>query len=264
MKSPGKDILFAAVICGCSLLSLGQEMVPVHGHQLFLICEGPSAGPTVILMAGGGGTMKIWDKVQPQVATFARVCSYDRAGLGESSAIKEPQSAAEIADDLAVLLETAHVPTPYILVGHSIGGIYVREYDKQEDSKVSAMVLIDSSHEEQIWRFAKTMPEALSEYPQWRDTKAMSAQGFLPPDEHLDWHFSKPLIVLEKGIPPEPVWHEMQEDLAKRSPEGKLVIATHSRHYIQKDDPEMVIGSIRTVLAQSVHKQPMDKKDLVR
>jgi pimeloyl-ACP methyl ester carboxylesterase len=259
MKSPGKDILVAAAICGCSLLSLGQELVPVHGHQLFLSCEGPSAGPTVILMAGGGGTMKIWDKVQPQVATFARVCSYDRAGLGESSTIKEPQSAAEIADDLAALLETAHVPTPYILVVHSIGGLYVRKYDKQEDSKVSAMVLIDSSHEEQIWRFAKAMPEALSEYPQWRNTKVMSAQGFLPPDEHLDWHFSKPLIVLEKGIPPEPVWHEMQEDLARRSPEGKLVIATHSKHYIQKDDPELVIESIRTVLAQSVHKQPTDK-----
>jgi thioesterase domain-containing protein len=257
MKSPRKDFLFAVVICGCSLTSLGQGLVSVHGHQLFLTCEGPSAGPTVILMAGGGGTTKIWDKVQSQVATFVRVCSYDRAGLGESRAIKEPQSAAEIADDLAALLETVHVPTPYILVGHSIGGLYVRKYDEQEDSKVSAMVLIDSSHEEQIWRFAKTMPEALSEYPQWRNTKVMSAQGFLPPDVHLDWHFSKPLIVLEKGIPPEPVWHEMQEDLAQRSPEGKLVIATQSRHYIQKDDPELVIESIRTVLTQS--KAALDK-----
>jgi hypothetical protein len=120
MKSLRKDFLFTFVLCGGSLISLGQGLVSVHGHQLFLSCEGPSASPTVILMAGGGGgggTTKIWDKVQPQVTTFARMCSYDRAGLGESSAIKEPQSAAEIADDLAALLETVHVPTPYILVG---------------------------------------------------------------------------------------------------------------------------------------------------
>jgi len=238
-------------------LPSGQELVQVHGHQLFLNCEGPAFGPTVVLMAGGGGnTSNVWDKVQPQVATFARVCSYDRAGLGKSGAINKPQSAEDIADDLAVLLETAHVPLPYILVGHSIGGLYVRKYDEQHDSRVAAMVLVDSSHEEQIWRFAKSEPEALSEYPEWKNIAAMSAQGFLPPNQHLSWHFTKPLIVLEKSIPPEPVWNEMQEDLATRSPLGRLVLVPHSRHYIQKDNPELVIQSVRTALDQSTTTQP--------
>jgi len=79
------------------------------------------------------------------------------------------------------------------------------------------MVLLDSSHEEQIWRFAKGEPDALKEYPRWQDKQYMLSLGFLHPGEHLKWRFTKPLIVIEHGIPPEPLWHEMQLDLASRS-----------------------------------------------
>ena len=254
MKRSGRILLLAIAAFGFPFFSFGQE-INVNGHQLFLSCDGSAPGPTVILMAGGGGTTTIWDKVQPGVSRFAKVCSYDRAGLGESSKIDHAQSVGQIADDLAALLKAAQVRPPYVMVGHSIGGIYVRKYDEEHDAEVAGMVLIDSSHEEQIWRFAKSEPEALAEYPDWKDRSAMSAQGFLPPEERLDWHFTKPLIVIEHGIPPEPVWHDMQEDLARRSPQGKLITATHNSHYIQKQNPELVIEAIRTVLSQSVQAQ---------
>ena len=247
MKYPIAIVLLVWMGVACR----GQELVPVNGHTLFLDCQGTASGPTVILLAGGGGTTSTWDKVQPEIAAFARVCSYDRAGLGRSSPIREEQSADQIIDDLAALLTQAHLPPPYVLVGHSIGGLYARKFDERYDAKVAGMVLIDSSHEEQIWRFAKDEPEALSEYPKWKDAAAMASEGFLPPDERLQWHFSKPLIVLEHGIPPEPVWHAMQVDLASRSPKGKLITATQSSHYIQKLQPDLVIQSVRTVLSES-------------
>lgn len=222
----------------------------VHGHRLWLDCQGQQSAPTVILIAGGGGTTATWDKVQPEVARFARVCSYDRAGLGKSSADRESQSANGIADDLEALLKKARVHPPYVVVGHSIGGLYARRFDERHDREVAGMVLLDSSHEEQIWRFAESEPEALKEYPQWRDAAAMSAQGFLPPGKHLTWKFKKPLIVIEHGIPPEPVWHLMQEDLASRSLKSEFLTATGSSHYIQKIQPVLVIKSIRSVIAK--------------
>lgn len=229
----------------------GQVSVAVNGRNLFLDCMGNATGPTVILLAGGGGTTATWDKVQPAISRFARVCSYDRAGLGKSSAIHEPQPANQIVDDLTALLKNAHVLPPYILVGHSIGGLYARQFDERYDSEVAGMVLLDSSHEEQIWRFAKDEPSALSEYPDWKDDTAMEAEGFLPPGKHLQWHFSKPLIVIEHGIPDEPVWHAMQKDLAARSPRGRLIAATKSSHYIQNLQPDLVIESIQTVLSEA-------------
>jgi pimeloyl-ACP methyl ester carboxylesterase len=251
MKILGRSLMLVLVVIGIGASLCGQGLISANGHKLFLDCRGIASGPTVVLLAGGGGTTSTWDKVQPQVAAFARVCSYDRAGLGKSGALDEPQSANEIVDDLAALLLAAHLPKPYVLAGHSIGGLYARKFDERYDSQVAGIVLVDSAHEEQIWRFAKGEPGALAEYPDWKNNTAMSAQGFLPPEQHSQWHFTKPLIVLEHGIPPEPVWHAMQEDLASRSPEGKLIKAKESSHYIQKLQPQLVIDSIRTIVSRS-------------
>lgn len=254
MKTIATVVQLVLIAIATSVSLFGQGLTTVNGNKLFLDCRGTAAGPTVILLAGGGGTTTTWDKVQPQVSTFARVCSYDRAGLGQSSEIQKVQSADEIVDDLVSLLKSAGITPPYILVGHSIGGLYARKFDQRFDSQVAAMVLVDSSHEEQIWRFAKSEPDALKEYPGWQDSAMMSARGFLPPNDRLQWHFTKPLIVLEHGIPPEPVWHEMQKDLASRSPQGELITATQSSHYIQKLQPALVIESIHTVSSKSISK----------
>lgn len=232
-------------------VSCSAQTFQVHGRTLFLNCTGNAPGPTVILVSGAGGTSEIWQQVQPQIAHFARVCSYDRAGLGKSTRISVPQTVNEIVNDLNELLTAAKIPPPYVLVGHSIGGIYIRSYDQRFDGQVAAMVLVDSSHEEQIWRFAANDPKFLDEYPEWKDTLAMKLQGFLPPHQPLQWHFSKPLIVLEHGVPPEPTWHALQVDLASRSPLGKLKTAEHSDHFIQLNQPDLVIDSVHEVLRQA-------------
>lgn len=230
-------------------------MFNVNGHRLYLDCRGKPSDLTVVLIAGGGGNTETWDKVQTPISQFTHVCSYDRQGLGKSDPLKDgsPQSVGQIVSDLEVLLRTAKISPPYILVGHSIGGLYARAFDSKYDRQVAGMVLLDSAHEEQIWRFARSEPDALTEYPRWHDRQFMVSQGFLPPDQRLVWHFSKPLIVIEHGIPPEPVWHEMQEDLASRSPKAQFITATHSSHYIQKLQPQLVIDALRSITAKSEH-----------
>lgn len=244
-----KRIVAAVLVALAGSVTYGQ-LIAVGEHRLFLNCQGAAKGATVILMAGGVDTTETWDKVQEPISHFARVCSYDRLGVGRSDSLPkgQAQSVSAILSDLAGLLEAATIRPPYILVGHSIGGLYARAYDRQHDVQIAGMVLIDSSHEEQIWRFAQSEPAALTEYPRWRDETFMLSQGFLPPGRHLEWTFTKPLVVLEHGRPPEPVWHAMQEDLASRSPRSHLVTATESSHYIQKLQPTLVIDAIAEVI----------------
>src|SRR4051812_7122411 len=106
-----------------------HRLISIGDRRLSIDCDAnPSSTATVLLLAGGGRTAKDWSKVQPAVSKFARVCSYDRAGLGESEKTAKPQSAAEIVDDLHALLEAAGEKPPYVLVGHSVAGIYCRRF----------------------------------------------------------------------------------------------------------------------------------------
>ena len=95
------------------------SLVDVGGHKLHLRCSGQGE-PTVVLEAGLSSPALVWSLVQPQVAAFARVCSYDRAGYGWSDTGPKPRSAERIADELHRLLINANVPGPYVLVGHSL------------------------------------------------------------------------------------------------------------------------------------------------
>lgn len=241
--------LLAIVFTLCVPLSAFSQTFSTNGHQLYLHCEGKSDISTVVLIAGGGGTTDTWNKVQTPISQFTRVCSYDRLGLGRSDPLQpdSQQTVAQIVSDLEALLRAGGISPPYLLVGHSIGGLYARAFDEQFDSQVMGMVLLDSSHEEQIWRFAQSEPDALKEYPRWQDRQYMLSQGFLPPGEHLKWNFSKPLIVIEHGLPPEPVWHAMQLDLASRSSHSRFITATHSSHYIQKLQPQLVIDVVHSM-----------------
>jgi len=130
------------------------ELVDIGAYQLHLYCTGDlshtdETSPTVILEAGSGLPALTWYLVQKEVGGFARVCSYDRAGYGWSEPASGPLSPNQVAVDLHKLLETASVPGPYILVGHSAGGYYVRAYSDQYPSEVVGMVLVDAAYEKQ-------------------------------------------------------------------------------------------------------------------
>ena len=120
------------------------QLIDVGGHRLHLHCTG-SGSPTVVLEPGLGGSSSDLGWIAPAVARDSRVCVYDRAGRGWSDAASGPQDGAHIAADLHTLLDRAHVRGPYVLAGHSFGGLYVLSFAAQFPDQVAGMVLLDST-----------------------------------------------------------------------------------------------------------------------
>jgi pimeloyl-ACP methyl ester carboxylesterase len=134
------------------------ELIDVGGYKMHIDCEGQGT-PTVILESGLGDSFFSWQKVQPKIAQFTRVCSYDRAGLGYSDTSPHPRTSKVFAEELHTLLHNAGIPAPYVLAGHSMGGFDVRLYASLYRTEVAGVVLIDSSHPEQ----QKRLPPALND-----------------------------------------------------------------------------------------------------
>ena len=120
------------------------QLIDVGGHRLHLNCTG-SGSPTVVLEPGGGGMSSSLGWITPGVARATRVCVYDRAGRGWSEPAGAPQDGARIATDLHTLLHRANVPGPYVLAGHSFGGLYVLAFADRYPDEVAGMVLVDST-----------------------------------------------------------------------------------------------------------------------
>jgi len=121
------------------------RLVDIGGRKLHLNCTG-KGDPTVILMAGGGAFSIDWALVQPKVAENARVCSYDRAGLGWSDPGPSEETVEETVDDLHALLQASGEHGPYILIGASIGGIFIQAYQRAFPKDVAALVFSNSSN----------------------------------------------------------------------------------------------------------------------
>jgi len=153
----------------------------------------------VILEQGLGGISSAWALVQPEVAKVTRVCSYDRAGMGWSDSSPEPRDAQHIAQELHTLLRNANIPGPYVLVGWSFGGLYVREYAGQYGDGVVGLVLLDSSHPDQ-WT---STPEGQAQFesnakiysvaPALARLGVMRVMGLLQPASGLPTPYSEAL-----------------------------------------------------------------------
>jgi pimeloyl-ACP methyl ester carboxylesterase len=262
----------------------------------------------VILEAGLLSRSDIWSRdthgpegqrtmVLPSVAAFTRVCAYDRPGtIGEvdadldpdgplfspsrSDPVPQPRTAREMAADLHALLGAAGVPSPYVLVGHSAGGLVVRLYASTYPNAVVGMVLVDATPEDVWLRFQEALTPA-----QWTEFTALTVtnrelEEAYPEAERLwtaplaqDASTSQvrqaqmesplrpmPLVVLSHGIPfaaPFPGWPSdtmegimlaLQDDLVRLVPGARHVIATESGHDIHQDQPELVIEAIQQVV----------------
>ena len=125
-------------------VAMRGQLVDVGPYRLHLECTG-SRGPTVILEPGAGGSAASGKLVTPGVAGDTRVCVYDRAGRGWSDPAASPPDGAQIATDLHRLLDRANVPGPYVLAGHSFGGLYVRTFAAKYPEEVAGLVLVDST-----------------------------------------------------------------------------------------------------------------------
>ncbi len=218
-----------------------------------------------------------------QVARFTRVCAYDRPGtfldadhLGRSTPVPMPRTARDLVSDLHALLQTAHVAGPYVFAAHSFGGIFARLYVSTYPNEIVGMVLVDALSEKvrtgltpEQWKlyvnfgFTKRTP-GLEKY---KDIETLDVNASLDQMEKAasaEPLRPMPLFVLTQGQPfdlspwqPLPAdfpgalnkaWHAAQDALATLAPNAKHKIATNSSHYIQAQEPQLVIDAIKQVV----------------
>jgi pimeloyl-ACP methyl ester carboxylesterase len=201
-----------------------------------------------------------WHLVQPEVARHTQACSYDRVGLGGSDPGQEHATALDAVRELKTLLTNAGIEAPYILVGHSLGGMYMRLYADLYSDEVLGLVLVDSSHPESFSRNAAILPtespedsESMKFYREWFNNTS--------PDPTLYPHLFEfgslgdlPLIVLTSSykkraedFPVElsalfdQIWVELHGELAQLSSNTTHILTAESGHFIHQDQPELVI-----------------------
>lgn len=138
---------------------MAGRRVHVGGYRLHLDCRGEGS-PAVILEAAILDIGLTWAKVQREVASFTRACSYDRAGLGRSERGPRPRTVRVMVEELRALLGAAGVPPPYVLVGHSFGALISRLYAHRHPEDVAGIVMVDGAHEDQLRRFPDTVRAA--------------------------------------------------------------------------------------------------------
>jgi pimeloyl-ACP methyl ester carboxylesterase len=272
------------------------QMVDVGGYQLHIDCTG-NGSPTVVIEAALGDWSASWSSwVQPEVAKTTRVCTYDRAGMGYSEAGPLPRTAEQFTKELHTLLQRANIQGPYVLVGHSMGGLPVRLFAHEYASDVAGVVFIESMNP----RAAKLSAADTPPPPTARDSSlsilTLSARiglvrllagplgltsGFSPEVQHAYTAFTvtprsfqtqqdegmgmpisfiqagtvttlgdTPLIVLSRGLDPDPEWQAMQTDLLHLSSHSQQLIADKSDHNIQLEQPDTAVTAITMMVTQ--------------
>jgi len=263
--------MIALVVAALLATAATDRLVDAGGVTLHIRCAGDrrAGAPLVVLEAGAGNSANTWRDVLTPIAQFARVCAYDRQGLGTSGRTAAPPSGIEAVETLHALLRAADERPPLVMAGHSYGGMLVRLYATRYPSEVAGLILVDSSHEQQLTRFAtlppppaaSTPPALLASInPETIDLAGTSAELAKAP-----WRANIPLVVLSRGLwfkTPTPsadpsaaarltIWQELHRELATRSPQAELVVAKNSGHYIQNDEPTLVIEAVRRVVQKA-------------
>lgn len=231
----------------------------VGGHKLFLLSYGQNK-PAVILESGigDGGTMSGWDVVQKKVKDFAQVCLYDRAGLGQSEKGPEPRTTIQIAHELHALLEAAKIEPPYIMVGHSMGGLHIQTYAMLYPDDIAGMVFVDPTPKELVDTLSATAIENIIEAGAPQGVLDETVEGLnesVPTFKSLPNLPDVPVVVITSSFTGEgdvdvSRWEELKtyhQNLADEVTDGTHIVATQSGHYIQIDEPKLVIDAIQSV-----------------
>jgi pimeloyl-ACP methyl ester carboxylesterase len=214
---------------------------------MYYECSG-TGSPTVVLDAGSPDTSSIWRWVQPQIAHLTRVCAYDRAGLGRSSAAppgrRTPRTQVR---DLRLLLSAAKVSGPYVLVGHSWGGLLARLFAYVYPRQTVGVVLVDAT------TFPYLTPATAAQLPRKTTREGINIAAAVAESAAIRSLGHLPLVVLGSNKPPlDAKLLQAQDDEAALSADNIDAIARHSTHYIQRPapagQPQLVITAVAAVV----------------
>jgi pimeloyl-ACP methyl ester carboxylesterase len=265
-------------------------MVDVGGYRLHINCMGVGS-PTVVIESGLGDWSASWsNSVQPQAATTTQVCTYDRAGMGYSEPGPLPRTAARFSEELHTLLQHADIPGPYVLAGHSSGGLTVRVFAAAYPAEVVGVMLIDSvtpgqgaqadAPTSRGWSSIATLPARIGLVRLLAGPLDLKA-GMAPEignayvansvtprsaqtgvDEFLGMSqgaaeagvvtsFGElPLIVLSRAPNRDVEWDRKQTELVRLSSNSRQLFAQHSGHNIQLEEPDAAVDAIAQMVQQ--------------
>jgi pimeloyl-ACP methyl ester carboxylesterase len=269
------------------------QLVDVGGHKLHMLVQGERkpGQPIVVMEAGVASNSLDWQLVQPKVAEFAQTVTYDRAGYGWSEKGVDPRSPQQIVTELHALLHHADIEPPYVLVGHSFGGIYIRLFAETYPDKVAGLVFVESSVPSMI-KTINTQPEIdrlkrvarlkriglvrvmlprILSHINHLERKARAqyfAFNMLNSDnvirEALPMYqgvtmadsIDVPLIVISREpfeeLATEQRWQEYQQELVKLSPESRQIFTTTNSHYPALAEPDIVVRAIREMMGRFI------------
>jgi pimeloyl-ACP methyl ester carboxylesterase len=242
------------------------RLVEIDGRTQAIDCRG-SGSPTVILDGGLGVYSGTWAGVMDDLAAAPfRVCRYDRPGLGESEAGDKPRTSERFVEELRTLLETAGEQPPYVLVGHSLGGLNVQLFAREHPGDVVGAVFVDAIHPDLDSRIGELLtPEQAAQRGEELELnqEGITFDDILASDQQVrdaPAFPDVPVVVIAHGQPfavtdaewpaqeVEDLWTELQQDLGHLAPGGRVVIAENSEHRIQETEPEVVADAIREVV----------------
>ena len=238
-----------------------MDMIDIGGHSLNVNYYGKGT-PTVIFESGLGDDSGVWTLVQPEISKNTRTFSYDRAGLGNSDIGDLPRTSLDQVHELHTVLNKAKVKAPYIIVAHSIGGYNARLFAGTYPKEVSSIVFVDCSHENQFEDRVKRSSSKEIEIAksqligeeQTFDELLISANQ-VKEIRKKDALRNIPIVVLTSGhkgekssVITEETWLNYQNDLVSLSDYSKHIIIEDSSHYIQKDQPQVVIDEIKGII----------------
>ncbi len=262
-------------------------MIEVGRHRIEATVFGQGL-PVVVIEPGLGGQARDWHAIAEAVAADTTVVTYDRAPYGASSRAVDGRTPGEVAADLHAVLKSLGISGPLVLVGHSLGGLYVRGYAALHMEQVAGMVLVDSSHEGQRAalrklysvpdrvRVALTIPEMIVRSRRWRggaDRRSTIREYRMfcrlgTGDQalaHGDLG-GRPLIVITRG--PRngadasrlwPAWRDLNRSLAQLSANSRHVISASPDHYLNKGDPQLLISAIAEVVQSARTGAPLQQ-----
>ena len=272
MLAPTKNIVIAALT---SVLLLGVNARAldrtIAAGALRIHVSESGTGPTVVFESGMGEEIATWNDVRPEITKFAHTIAYERPGLGSSQATSSPRTVTQMAEDLHTILHAANAPSPYILVGHSLGGAIVQVFAHRYPAEVAGVVLVDPEDVRLLNKLHAQMS------PQdWEARRKALDQAIpnLSPAQQAELHTVErgqdevtpalplphvPLTVLtgtlkNPSFPGNPLEQDlklaMHNDLVAATPGAKHILVPTSRHYIQNDAPQAVVQAVRDMVSQ--------------
>ncbi len=254
---PGVAIVVTAIACVLATRRQRFTYAAENGRTLRLLVQG-SGSATVVFESGLGPPLEMWGRVQPAVSRFAKTVSYDRAGVGLSNEDVHPRDGRHIASDLHRTLQSAQVALPYILVGASLGGPYVRIYAGMYPGDVAGIVLVDPTPDSARIDHAQS-PEAAALPETLRQSRGSPVPSGIPvflirAEGAGELPFATETVRTEQRARRMDISAESLEHQAWIAgvPGGRLIVTHQSGHNVPIEQPDLVVETIRHAAALAV------------